>query len=107
MQITGEPFAEDMGRSLAGYSRDHLPPNVYFDTSPLANGPWVDLPGFATAVESYEYSKQPMNNVAFESGAGTSLVYGPVTNPSGLAGAAATSNLAALVQHFAIGSHGY
>ena len=28
-------------------------------------------PGFSTGVESYEYSKQPMNNLAFESGAGT------------------------------------
>ncbi len=68
MQVSGEPFAEAMGRDLTNYSRDHLPPDLYFDTSPLANGPWIDLPGFSTAVESYEYSKQPMNNVALEAG---------------------------------------
>ena len=80
MQISGEPFAQAMGRNLADYSRDHVPPDIYFDDSPTAAGPWIDLPGFSTAVESYEYSKQPMNNLAFESGAGTSLVYGPLVN---------------------------
>ncbi len=106
MQISGEPFAEAMGRDLGGYSRDHLPTDVYFDTSPVANGqPWIDLPGFSTGVESYEYSKQPMNNVAFESGAGTSLVYAPLVNPTGLTGAAATTALAAQVQHYAAGSN--
>ena len=49
----------------------------------------ADLPGFSTAVESYEYSKQPMNNVSFESGAGPSLAYGAVMNPSGATGATA------------------
>ena len=106
MQISGEPLAEDMRRELADYSRDHLPPNVYFDTSQSEQGPWVDLTGFSTAVESYEYSKQPMNNVAFESGAGTSLVYGPLVNPAAAAhGSQATSQLAALVQRFAQGSN--
>ncbi|HEY2744132.1 MAG TPA: hypothetical protein VGL86_05905, partial [Polyangia bacterium] len=76
MQISGEPLAEAMGRDLANYSRDHLPTDLYFDTSTIAQGPWIDLPGFASGVESYEYSKQPMNNVALESGAGTSLAYG-------------------------------
>ena len=78
MQISGEPFAEAMGRDLGGYSRDHVPTDIYFDTSPNAQGPWIDLAGFSTGVESYEYSKQPMNTIAFESGAGTSLVYGPL-----------------------------
>ncbi|HEY1954528.1 MAG TPA: hypothetical protein VGH28_02935 [Polyangiaceae bacterium] len=100
MQISGEPFAEAMGRVLANYSRDHVPSDLYFDTSPSSQGPWIDLPGFSTAVESYEYSKQAMNDVAFESGAGTSLVYGPVVNAGGATGAAATSVLAARVQHF-------
>jgi hypothetical protein len=105
MQISGEPLAEAMGRNLADYSRDALPTDIYFDTSPLAAGPWIDLPGFSTAVESYEYSKQPMNNLAFESGAGTSLVYGPLVNPNGVGGSAATALLATLAQHFAAESH--
>jgi hypothetical protein len=101
MQISGEPFAEAMGRSLNGYSRDHLPADLYFDPSPMAAGAWVDLTGFSMAVESYEYSKQPMNMVAFESGAGTSLAYGPLVNPGLDGGTVATSRLAAQVQHFA------
>jgi hypothetical protein len=99
MQIAGEPFAEAMGRVLAGYSRDFVcqesvcSPSLYYD--PSAPGPdggplgRIDLAGYSSAVESYEYSKQPMNNVAFESGAGTSLLFGPVLNPTGATGAAA------------------
>jgi len=105
MQISGEPFAEAMGRDLGNYSRDHIPPDLYFDTSPLASGPWIDLTGFSTGVESYEYSKQPMNGVALESGAGTSLVYGTLVNPKGLGGTDATALLAARIQHFAAGSN--
>ena len=104
MQISGEPFAQAMGRNLADYSRDHLPTDIYFDDSPIAAGPWIDLPGFSTGVESYEYSKQPMNGLGFEYGAGTSLVYGPLIN-AGEVGAAATAKLAAMVQHFATGSN--
>ena len=100
MQISGEPLAEAMGRDLSGYSRDHLPADIYFDPAPAALGPWIDLVGFSTAVESYEYSKQPMNNVAFESGAGTSLIYGPLVNPASTTGAAATALLIAKIQHF-------
>ena len=101
MQISGEPLAQAMGRDLGNYSRAHIPPDLYFDTSPWAAGPWIDLPGFSTGVESYEYSKQPMNNLAFESGAGTSLTYGPVVNPSGLQGSAADALLAPMVLKFA------
>ena len=104
MQISGEPFAQAMGRDLSNYSRDHLPTDVYFDTSPVSAGPWIDLPGFSTGVESYEYSKQPMNGLGFEYGAGTSLVYGPLVN-AGETGAAATAKLAAMVQHFSVGSN--
>ncbi len=107
MQISGEPFAEAMGRDLGGYSRDHVPTDIYFDSSPGATGPWIDLPGFSTGVESYEYSKQPMNNLAFESGAGTSLVYGPLVNPDGRSGAEAVGLLADRVQHFAEASHAF
>ncbi len=105
MQISGEPLAEAMGRDLANYSRDHLPSDLYFDTSTVAQGPWIDLPGFSTGVESYEYSKQPMNNVALESGAGTSLAHGPLVDTAGAGGPGATAALAALVQHFAAGSN--
>ncbi len=82
MQLSGEPFATAMGRTLTSYSRDWRPPNVYFDTSANSTGAWTDLAGFSSAVESYEYSKQPMNNLAFESGAGLSLAYGPLLNPT-------------------------
>jgi len=103
MQMSGEPLAEAMGRDLGAYSRDFVPPDVYQDT--VLGRLWVDLAGFSSGIESYEYSKQPMNNLAFESGAGTSLVYGPVVNPTAASGAPALALLAAAVQHFAAGSH--
>lgn len=102
MQISGEPLAEAMGRDLGRYSRDHLTPDLYFDDG---GGSTIDLPGFSAAIESYEYSKQPMNGLAFEWGAGTSLVHGPVVDAAGLSGAQATAQLAALVQKLAAGSH--
>ncbi|MEO8553445.1 MAG: hypothetical protein ABI678_25905, partial [Kofleriaceae bacterium] len=86
MQISGEPLAEAMGRHLGGYSRDVLPPDLY--TDPGLGVTWVDLAGFSTGVESYEYSKQPMNFLAFESGAGTALSH-------------AVPDLIGSVQHFA------
>jgi len=86
---------------LSGYSRDWLPPNIYFDPSPTSTGPWTDLPGFSSGIESYEYSKQPMNNLAFESGAGVSLAYGSLLNPNGFDGSFACSTLRARVQHLA------
>jgi len=112
MQISGEPFAESMGRDLSGYSRDFVcqlgdcQASIYYD--PLLNGGApgpngrIDLPGFASAVESYEYSKQPMNNLAFESGAGTALAFGPVINPTGATGLAAQAGLRAWVQQVAV-----
>ncbi|MBL8680549.1 MAG: hypothetical protein JNK05_15335 [Myxococcales bacterium] len=73
MQTSGEPFAEFIGRALAGYDRNAREPDRYEDDS----GARTDPTGYAAAVESYEYSRQPMNNVAFESGAGLSLVFSP------------------------------
>jgi hypothetical protein len=101
MQLAGEPLAESMGRELTGFSRDTTPPNIYFDPSAQALGPWFDPVGFGTAVESYEYSKQPMNNLNFESGAGLALVYGPVINPTGASGDGAVSLLRAEDEHLA------
>lgn len=103
MQISGEPLAEAMGRDLAAYSRDFVPPDVYQDTT--LGRLWVDIPGFSSGIESYEYSKQPMNNLAFESGAGTALAYGPLLNPTGASGAAARALLAEAVQRYGAGSH--
>ncbi|HEY1814010.1 MAG TPA: hypothetical protein VGG74_16780 [Kofleriaceae bacterium] len=94
MQISGEPLAQTMGRDLTGYSRDLLPPNLYND--PVLGVAWIDLAGFSTGVESYEYSKQPMNFLAFESGAGTALVHAPLV--------AGISNLVDMMQHFAEGA---
>ena len=103
MQVSGEPLAEAMGRTLGGYSRDRLPVDQYYDAQ--LNTHWIDLTGFSTGIESYEYSKQPMNGLAFESGAGTSLVYGPLVDADGASGAAATAHLTDLVQRFAAGSN--
>ncbi len=100
MQLSGEPFAQAMGRDLGGYSRDYscpgspCSPSVYSDPAlaPAADGgpvERIDLAGYSSAIESYEYSKQPMNGIAFESGAGTSLLYGPVLNPAGATGTGA------------------
>jgi hypothetical protein len=108
MQISGEPFAEAMGRDLGGYSRDFVcqsdtcSPSLYFDPASNSTRGEIDLPGFSSAVESYEYSKQPMNNIAFESGAGTSLAFGPVLNPTGATGADALALLRGWVQRLAV-----
>ena len=96
MQLSGEPFAQAMGRDLTGYSRDYAcqesvcSPSLYVDPAAADAGAGViDLAGYSSGIESYEYSKQPMNNIAFESGAGTSLLFGPVLNPAGATGTAA------------------
>ncbi len=99
MQISGEPLAEAMGRDLSMYNRFIVPSDLYLDVP--NDRRWIDLPGFSTGIESYEYSKQPMNNLELESGAGTSLAYAPLVNPGGVGGAAATAGLAAVIQHFA------
>jgi hypothetical protein len=83
MQISGEPFAEGfMGRNLDGYDRSFLPPDRY---SPSAKGgdEIVDIVGFSTAVESYEYSKFHVNMIALQTYAGPSLAWGPVLNAAG------------------------
>lgn len=98
MQLSGEPFAEAMGRDLGDYSRDHLPADLRFEPGTRGAVSRVDLAGFSAGIESYEYSKQPMNNLAFESGAGTSLAFGPLLDPTGGGGAAACAALRERVQ---------
>jgi hypothetical protein len=115
MQLSGEPFAQAMGRDLGGYSRDYsctgsvCSPSIYQDPALQADdgGPIVqiDLAGYSSAIESYEYSKQPMNGIAFESGAGTSLLFGPVLNPTGVTGAAALALGQSWFVHMAAGSN--
>ena len=82
MQISGEPFAEFFGgRNLNYYDRTYVPPDRYLVPDPAFDGgvdPLVDLFGFSTAVESYEYSKYHMNSIVEFSGAGVSLVNGPL-----------------------------
>ena len=98
MQISGEPFASGFaGRNLGDYDRNYIPPNMYI----LNNGsddpiPLVDLFGFGTAVESYEYSKYYMNMVIQESTAGISLANGPVV--AQLPGATSLDRLRARMQ---------
>ena len=81
MQIGGEPFAQFFGgRNLAYYNRLQLPPDLYLVPTPgtgTVSGV-IDLFGFSTAVESYEYSKYSVNSVIQFSGAGVSLANGPV-----------------------------
>jgi hypothetical protein len=123
MQLSGEPFAQAMGRILSGFSRNYAcqgsicSPSMYYDptldggvdsdirtatgASYDGGGGLVDLAGFSSAVESYEYSKQPMNNIAFESGAGTSLLFGTVLNPLGLTGEEALTNAQTWFEHMA------
>jgi hypothetical protein len=80
MQISGEPFASGFaGRNLGDYDRNWLPPNEYLLNLGTVNvEPILDLFGFSTAVESYEYSKYYMNMVIEETTAGVSLANGPV-----------------------------
>jgi hypothetical protein len=87
MQISGEPFAELLGRDIGGYDRFGAETDTYLD--PETGEPTRDLLGWSLGIESYEYSKQSMNNVSFESGAGLSLMFGPRMNPTGATGDAA------------------
>ncbi len=105
MQLSGEPFAEAMGRDLTRYSRDFRPPDIYFDPSLDGFGPFLDPAGFASAIESYEYSKQPMNELAFESGAGISLAYAPLIDTAQAGGTAACSALRDVVQSLGAASN--
>ena len=113
MQLAGEPFAESMGRELGGYTRDYAcqdagcQASVYSDPSSADGSTVIDLPGYASAVESYEYSKQPMNNIAFESGAGTSLLFGPVLNPTGATGTDALALAQSWFTHMGGASNAY
>src|SRR6185312_14753534 len=113
MQLSGEPFAEAMGRDLGGYTRDYAcqdpvcQASLYTDPSSTDGTSVIDLPGYASAVESYEYSKQPMNNIAFESGAGTSLLFGPVLNPTGATGTDALALAQSWFVHLGGGSNAY
>ena len=99
MQISGEPFAELLGRDIGGYDRFSSTPDVYIDPGTGMSIP--DQLGFATAIESYEYSKQAMNTLSFESGAGLSLQFGPLLNPAGAEGDAAFALLSPRLQYFA------
>lgn len=102
MQLSGEPFAQLLGYNLNGFSRTIPLTDQYFNS---ATGQQTTDPlGYALAVESYEYSKQPMNNLSLELGAGLSLMFGPVLNPGGVLGDEAFTLLDARFQQFAIKS---
>ncbi len=102
MQISGEPFAQLLGRNLAGYDRFNTTPDLYID--PATGQSIVDPLSYSMAIESYEYSKQPMNNTSFESGAGLSLQFGPVLNPKNVTNYDAFTLLHDRVQAFAVAS---
>jgi hypothetical protein len=102
MQISGEPFAQLLGRNLGGYDRFSTTTDNYTDPTTGVTG--HDPLGFSLAVESYEYSKQPMNNLSFESGAGVSLQYGPILNPTSATGDPAYTLLLDRLQYLAAAS---
>jgi hypothetical protein len=84
MQLSGEPFAVLLGYTLAGFNRTDTLTDQYNPCAIDGGSCWQTDPlGYALAVETYEYSKQPMNELSFESGAGLSLLYGPLINPTG------------------------
>ena len=99
MQISGEPFAQLLGRQLGGFNRSSRTPDLY--VNPATGETIVDTLGYATAIESYEYSKQPMNNLSFESGAGVSVMFAPLINPANLTGDDAFNLLVDRLQHLA------
>ena len=100
MQVSGEPFAQSMGRALNGYDRNLAVTDQY---QPQSDRPArTDSTGYAAAVESYEYSRQPMNNLAFESSAGLSLAFSPTLTGRALTGRDAHDALRALIQRSAI-----
>jgi hypothetical protein len=99
MQLSGEPMALFLGYNLCGFDRTLTLTDQY---SSGCNGQYVTDPlGYALAVESYEYSRQPVNNVGLESGAGLSLQFGPVLNPDQVTGDAAFTLLSNRFQQFA------
>ncbi len=103
MQVSGEPFAQSMGRLLNGYDRNLAITDQY---QPQSDQPArTDSTGYAAAVESYEYSRQPMNNLAFESSAGISLAFSPTLSGRALTGRDAHDALRALIQRSAIATH--
>jgi hypothetical protein len=102
MQISGEPFAELLGRDLGGYDRLSATTDNY--TDPSTGMPGRDPLGFSLAVESYEYSKQAMNSLSFEAGAGLALMYGPVLNPAHADGDPAFVLLRDRLQYLALAS---
>jgi hypothetical protein len=102
MQLSGEPFAQLLGRALGGYDRFGKQTDVYVDPKTGVAAP--DPLGFSLAVESYEYSKQEMNMLSFESGAGLSLMFGPRLNPSAARGEGAYAALRDRLQYLALAS---
>jgi hypothetical protein len=99
MQLSGEPFATLLGYNLSGFSRTDPITDQYLN--PATGQVTTDPLGYSLAVESYEYSKQPMNNLSFEGGAGLSLQFGPVLNPGQASGPPAYTLLANRFQQFA------
>ncbi len=99
MQLSGEPFATALGYNLCGFNRRLVLTDQY--ASNCGSTYVTDPLGYALAVESFEYAKQPMNNLSLESGAGLSLMYGPVLNPAGETGELAETLFANRFQQLA------
>ena len=106
MQISGEPFAEAMGRDLANYSRDHLAARHLLRRPPTTRaGRGSIWPGSRRAVESYEYSKQPMNDARVRVGRGDVARLRRRSSTPTARRAGGDRALSRRSQHFATGSN--
>ncbi|MBS2024285.1 MAG: hypothetical protein JST92_17930 [Deltaproteobacteria bacterium] len=104
LQVTGEPFAQLLGYQLPGFDRTLTVTDQYADPSSPDGGVVTDPLGYSLAVETYEYSKQPMNNLSFESGAGLSLLWGPRRGGTAQTREAASAGFSARFQTLAYAS---
>ena len=100
MQIGGEPFAQLLGYQVQGFDRALATTDQY--TDPATGKRRTDPLGYSTAVESYEYSKQPMNQLSFEAGAGLSLIWGPLLGGTGQTRESASNGYVTRFQHVAL-----
>ena len=115
MQLSGEPFAESMGRALTGYSRDFscqtsvCDPSLYHD--PALNHGVAGGPNFATSRGLLERRRVVRVLEAADEQRGVrvgcrpALAFGPLVDPNGATGTDAQQALRDWVQHIAAGSN--
>ena len=116
MQLSGEPFAEAMGRDLGGYSRDFFcqacscDPSLYHDPAlnmGVAGGPAArdDLPGFSSARRVVRVLEAADEQHRVRVGRRDVARVRTRPQPGGATGADALQGLRDWVQHLAVGSN--